>query len=398
MFEARELLPVTKHSLQYRTACDADALFPVAPPCYDTIMRRHIDYPLLAIALTLLVAGIAIVSSASIVVSEKNFGTPYYYVFRHGIYALVGLGVLSLCQAIPYKLWKKISLPFLGISLLAVAAVFIPELGLKLGGATRWLKIGPISVQPSEILKLSLILYLASWLDKKKGQSKSFATAFVPFLAIMGVVGMLLVYQSDIGTLLVTAGGAVILYFLGGGRFPQLAAFGLLGAAALTAVVQVAPYRLNRFLVFLKPDLDPQGIGYHISQALIAIGSGGFWGRGFGQSIQKFNYLPEPFGDSVFAVIVEEFGFFGGLVLGSLFFFFLLRAITIARRAPDFFGKLLVAGMASIIVLQAFIHMAAISGLLPLTGVPLPFISYGGTSLVVTLAMVGIMLNVSKHA
>lgn len=360
-------------------------------------MRRHIDYPLLAIALTLLVAGIAVVSSASIVISEKNFGTLYYYVFRHAMYALAGLGALFLCQAIPYKAWKKLSLPLLGISLLFVAAVFIPELGLKLGGAVRWLKIGPVSVQPSEILKLSLILYLASWLDKKKGQSKGFATAFVPFLIIMGVVGALLGLQPDIGTLLVTAGGAVILYFLGGGRFPQLAAFGLLAAAAFAAVVRVAPYRLNRFLVFLKPDLDPQGIGYHISQALIAIGTGGFWGRGFGQSIQKFNYLPEPISDSVFAVIVEEFGFFGGVLLGALFFLFLLRALAIARRAPDFFGKLLVAGMASIIVLQAFVNMAAISGLMPLTGIPLPFISYGGTALVVTLAMVGIMLNVSKH-
>ncbi len=360
-------------------------------------MRRHLDYPLLAITLVLLVAGLAVVSSASIVISERNFGTPYYYFFRHALYALVGLGALFVCQAVPYKLWKKLSLPLLGASLLLVAAVFIPELGLKLGGASRWLSIGPLSVQPSEILKLSLILYLASWLDKKKGQAKSFTTAFVPFLVIMGVVGALLVLQPDIGTLLVTAGGAVILYFLGGGRFPQLAAFGVLAAAALAAVVQVAPYRLNRFLVFLKPDLDPQGIGYHISQALIAIGSGGFWGRGFGQSIQKFNYLPEPISDSVFAIIVEEFGFFGGIALGSLFFLFLLRAITIARRAPDFFGKLLVAGIASTIVLQAFINMAAISGLMPLTGIPLPLISYGGTALVVTLAMVGIMLNVSKH-
>ena len=177
-----------------------------------------------------------------------------------------------------------------------------------------------------------------------------------------------------------------------------MAAFFALAAAALAAIVQIAPYRVNRLLVFWNPELDPKGIGYHASQALIAIGSGGFWGRGFGQSIQKYSYLPEPIGDSVFAVVVEEFGFFGGLILTALFFFFLLRAIVIARRAPDFFGKLLAIGLASLIVLQAYINMAAISGLLPLTGIPLPFISYGGTSLVVTLAMVGIILNVSKKA
>lgn len=361
-------------------------------------MRRHVDYPLLAITLILLAAGLLIVSSASIVISQKNFGTPYYYVLRQGIAALVGLGALFVCQAFPYKLWKKLSLPILGVSLLLVAAVFIPQLGLKFGGAARWLKAGPISIQPSEILKLSLILYLASWLDKKKVQSKGFTTAFVPFLTIIGIVGTFLVLQPDIGTLLVTAGAAVILYFLGGGRFSQLGALAALAAVALAAIVRVAPYRLDRFLVFLKPDLDPQGIGYHINQALIAIGTGGFWGRGFGQSIQKFNYLPEPISDSIFAIVVEEFGFLGGLALASGFFIFLLRAIVVARRAPDFFGKLLVTGLSSLITLQAFINMAAISGLMPLTGIPLPFISYGGTAIVATLAMVGIMLNVSKHA
>ncbi|MDP3727567.1 MAG: putative lipid II flippase FtsW [bacterium] len=361
-------------------------------------MRRHVDYPLLVITLTLLITGLLIISSASVVISQKNFGTPYYYLLRQGIAALIGLAALFILQTVPYRLWKKLSLPFLVASLLLVAAVLFPQFGITFGGAARWLNVGPISIQPSEILKLSLILYLASWLDKKKTQSKGFVTVFVPFLAIIGVVGTLLAFQPDIGTLLITGGAAVILYFLGGGRFTQLAALLVLAAAALAAIIQVAPYRVARLLVFWRPDLDPQGIGYHISQAAIAIGTGGFWGRGFGQSIQKFNYLPEPIGDSVFAVIVEEFGFFGGLLLASLFFIFLLRAIGIARAAPDFFGKLVVAGFASLITFQAFINMAAISGLMPLTGIPMPFISYGGTALVVMLAMVGIMLNVSKHS
>lgn len=360
-------------------------------------MRRHVDYPFLAITLILLTAGLFVVSSASMDISRKNFGPPYYYLLRQGLSALIGLGALFAAQAIPYKFWKKIALPLLALSLLAVASVFFTQFGFTSGGASRWLRLGPFSVQPSEILKLSLILYLASWLDTKKGQAKGFTTAFVPFLVVVGIVAALLLLQPDIGTLVVIGGSAVILYFLGGGRISQLVTFALLAAAGLVAVVQAAPYRLARFLVFFNRGLDPQGIGYHISQALIAIGSGGFWGRGFGQSIQKFSYLPEPIGDSVFAVVVEEFGFLGASALIALFFAFFLRAIAIARSAPDFFSKLLITGMTSLILLQAVINMAAISGLLPLTGIPLPFISYGGTSLIVTLTMAGIILNVSKH-
>lgn len=361
-------------------------------------MRRHIDYPFLAITLVLTVAGLLIISSASVVLSRDNFGTPYYYVLHHALAVLVGLAAMAAARFIPYKLWKRVALPLLVLSLLLVAAVFAPQFGAELGGAKRWLRAGPITIQPSEILKISLILYLAGWLDARKGRVGGLASSFIPFLAIMGVVGFLLVIQPDIGTLLVTGGSAVILYFLGGGKVSQIIALVLLAAVGIFAVVQISPpYQAKRLLVFFNPGLDPQGAGYHINQALIAVGSGGFWGRGFGQSIQKFNYLPEPVGDSVFAVVVEEFGFAGGLVLCSLFFIFFLRAILIARRAPDFFGKLVVAGIASLITFQAFINMAAISGLLPLTGVPLPFISYGGTSLVSTLAMVGIALNVSRH-
>lgn len=360
-------------------------------------MLRRLDRPLLFLTLALTAAGLLIVASASVVLSQKNFGTPYYYVTHQGAAAIVGLIGLGIGQAVPYRWWKKLSAPLLALSLLLAAAVFIPGLGVKLQGAARWLALGSLSIQPSEILKFSLILYLANWLDQKKGQAKRFGTAFVPFLVIMAIVAALLVLQPDIGTLIVTAGSAIVLYFLGGGRLPQLFAFAALALTGLTAVVLLAPYRVARFLVFWNPGFDPQGVGYHISQALLAIGSGAFFGRGFGQSIQKFSYLPEPVGDSIFAIIVEEFGFAGALALVALYFAFLLRAMAIARRAPDFFGKLLVAGMASLIVFQASINMAAISGLLPLAGIPLPFISYGGTSLAVTMTMVGIMLNVSKH-
>ncbi|MBI4132598.1 MAG: putative lipid II flippase FtsW [Candidatus Sungbacteria bacterium] len=360
-------------------------------------MFRRIDFPLFVITLILVVAGLLVISSVSVVISQKNFGTPYYYLWQQGISALVGLTAFGFTLVVPYRTWRKWSLPILAVSLILLAAVFLPEFGFKSGGAQRWLAVGPINFQPSELVKFSLILYLASWLDKKKGHAKGFTSAFVPFLLLVGLVGALLVRQPDIGTLLVILGGSTILYFLGGGRIMQIAALVILAAVGLFAIVQVSPYRMDRFLVFLNPNFDPAGIGYHLNQALIAIGSGGFWGRGYGQSIQKYNYLPEPIGDSVFAVVVEEFGFLGGLILVALFFALFLRGMLIARRAPDFFGKLVAAGFTALITLQAFVNMAAISGFLPLTGIPLPFISYGGTSLVVTLAMIGIILNVSKH-
>lgn len=361
-------------------------------------MRRRVDRPLFILAIILTVAGLLVISSASVVVSQKNFGTPYYYFLHQLAAAGVGFAFLLIFQAIPYRVWKRFGLPLLILSLLLGALVFAPNLGLEFGGATRWLKAGPISLQPSEIIKLSLILYLAGWLDKRKSQAKGFVSTFLPFVMVVGAVASLLVLQKDIGTLIVVGGGAAALYTLGGGRISQLLALAALGVGGVFVLALIEPYRWQRIQAFLNADADPLGVGYHIKQALIAIGSGGFWGRGFGQSIQKYNYLPEPIGDSVFAVVVEEFGFFGGFILALLLFAFFIRCIQITRRAPDFFGKLLVSGIASLVAFQAFINMAAISGLLPLTGIPLPFVSYGGTSLVVTLAMVGIALNVSKSA
>ncbi len=360
-------------------------------------MNRPIDYPLLAVTLILVFVGALVVSSASIVISDRNFGTIYYYSLRHGIYLALGLAVLFVASRVPYKVWRKLALTVMILTLVLMALVFLPTIGLKHGGASRWLDLGVFSFQPSELLKIAMILYLAGWLSKKQQEAKDPARAFLPFIVILGVVSVFLAMQPDIGTLIVVAFTATILYFLGGGKIHQLASLGLLGAAAMYILVRLAPYRLARFSVFFDPNNDPGGAGYHIRQALIAIGSGGFWGRGFGQSLQKYNYLPEPIGDSIFAVTVEEFGFLGAMILVGLFVFFFWRSIAIARRAPDTFSKLVVAGIASGIAFQAFVNMGAISGLLPLTGIPLPFISYGGTALVTTLFGVGIILNISRY-
>lgn len=360
-------------------------------------MRRHIDYPFLVIVLGLCAMGLLMISSASIVISEKNFGTAYYYVSHQAMAAAVGLGALVVLQMIPYRLWKRAAFPILIVSLAATAAVFVPQIGVAAKGAARWLNLGFGTIQPSEILKLSLILYLASWLEKKRGELHGFAASFVPFLIVLGVVGALLAKQRDLGTLIIIGGSAVLIYFLGGSRISQLVLLGLIALSAVAVLIALEPYRADRILVFLNPEESLQGVGYHANQAQIAIGSGGFWGRGFGQSIQKFNYLPEPMGDSIFAIVVEELGFFGGFLLIGTYFAFFARAVVIARRASDVFGRLLVSGIASLITLQAFVNMAAISGFLPLTGVPLPFVSYGGTSLIITLSMVGIILSVSKR-
>lgn len=359
---------------------------------------RTIDYPFLALTITLFAVGLLVVSSSSVVLSQKNFGTFYYYTIHQTLYGgLVGMIALYAFSKIPYQFWRRVAMPVMFVTLLLLAAVFITNFGREFGGAKRWLGIGPVSFQPSEFLKLTFVIYLASWLEKKKHDMKNLYTAFIPFVIMISVVAVFLVMQPDIGTLLVIIATSVAMYFVGGGKINQIFGIVCIGIVSLALLVQIAPYRLNRFLVFLHPELDPKGIGYQINQAFIAIGSGGFSGLGFGKSIQKYNYLPEPTGDSVFAIVAEETGFVGATILIFLFLIFFWRGMYVARRAPDRFGTLLAAGIVCGITAQAFINMAAISGLLPLTGIPLPFISYGGTSLVITLASIGVVLNVSKH-
>ncbi|MBI2640134.1 MAG: putative lipid II flippase FtsW [Candidatus Sungbacteria bacterium] len=360
-------------------------------------MSRPVDRPLFTVILLLVFSGVLIISSASVVISDRNFGTTYYYTLRHLLSLGIGLCALFITSRLPYKAWRKLALLLMVISLVLTALVFFPGVGFRHGGASRWLDVGFFSFQPSEFLKIALVIYLASWLSSRRDSPKDTYRAFLPFVVILGIVSVLLVLQPDIGTLLVVAFTATALYFLGGGKVSQIVSLFVLGMLSLAALVQLAPYRLARFAVFLNPDVDPSGIGYHIRQALIAIGSGGFWGRGYGQGLQKYNYLPEPIGDSIFAIAAEEFGFFGVMVLIGFFVFFVWRSILIARSAPDTFSKLIVAGFAASIGFQAFINMGAISGLLPLTGIPLPFISYGGTALITTLFATGIVLNVSRY-
>jgi cell division protein FtsW len=241
------------------------------------------------------------------------------------------------------------------------------------------------------------LLYLATWLDKKQKGIKDWKYGFVPFVTILGVISFLIVMQPDIGTMSVIIITAISIYFVAGAKFSHLAVLGASGAALFLALIKIAPYRMARLTVFLNPEIDPQGIGYQINQALLAIGSGGLFGRGLGKSIQKYNYLPEASGDSIFAVIAEELGFIRILLLIALFMILTIKGYKIAKNSPDFYGKLIATGITSWICFQAFLNMAAISGLIPLTGIPLPFISYGGSALLFSLASMGILVNISKH-
>ncbi len=362
-------------------------------------MLKRVDRPLFYAIATLLIGGFLILASASVAISQKNFGTISYYTLRQFLTGgLAGVFALLITAHIPYRHWKKLSVPLMLISFVLLAALFIPQIGHMIKGARRWIDIGPVSFQPSEVLKFSFIIYLASWIDARRGAVTSVAYGFAPFALMLSTVAVFLTMQPDIGMLGVITLSAVALYFLGGGNTAQIVTIGVLGAMVLFFLVQLAPYRLNRILVFLSPETEPQGIGYQINQALIAIGSGGFSGLGFGKGLQKFNYLPEPIGDSIFAVFAEEFGLLGAIAMIATFLFLLWRGFLIARRAPDLFGTLLAAGIVLTVTIQAFINMAAISGLLPLTGITLPFISYGGTSLVTTMAGMGILMNISKSA
>lgn len=355
------------------------------------------DKGLIIIIFLLLIFGLAILFSSSIVISQEQTGKPYYYFFHQLIYGgVLGIIAFFICQKINYKFWKKFSLLIFFGALILCALVFVPKFGYAHGGAQRWLVFGPINFQPSELLKLALVIYLAAFFSKKSVQDNA-ASTLIPFLAITAIIGGLMALQNDAGTLGLIIIVSFIMYFLSGAKIPHIIIVILCYAAAFLALVKFFPHRVQRFTTFLNPTVDPRGISYQINQALLAIGSGGLFGKGFGQSIQKYNYLPEPMGDSIFAVASEEIGFVGGIIFIILFILLIFKGLKIVKKTPDTFGKLLACGIISWFGFQVLINIAAITGLIPLTGIPLPFVSYGSSALVITLAGAGILTNISKH-
>lgn len=356
------------------------------------------DWVLFAVLGVLLIVGIVMLSSASVVVASDRFADSYYYVKQQLVRGILpGLFLMGIAYLVDYRVWKKLAPIGLLFSVLLLLAVFIPGVGTATKGAQRWIGLGFISFQPSEIVKLFFIVYLAAWMTKHKDSIQEKWKTFFPFLALVGGIGFLIFLQPDIGTFGLLALVSLGMYVLAQAPWRQVFSMTGLGLGLLLVAIRLEPYRLSRVLVFLNPGTDPQGIGYQLTQALLAVGTGGLWGLGLGRSRQKYAYLPEVIGDSIFAVIAEELGFFLTVGILALFAILVYRGILIARNAPDNFGRLLASGITLWIGFQAFINIGAMIGILPLTGLPLPFMSFGNTALVSMLIAMGLLLNISRQ-
>ncbi len=361
--------------------------------------NRKIDYSLLLVVMALLVFGLTVLYSASTVNSFNNFGNTTYYILHQLIYG-AGLGLIALyiCSKIDYHIWQKY-LPLLIFgSLFLLALVKVPGLSFSSGGATRWVHLGPIVFQPAELAKLVIIFYLASWVDKKRNSLNDFYYGLLPSLFIVGLFAALILWQPDMGTMLVLLLVAFFMFLVAGVPWKYIFYSALSGILSVYLLIKIEPYRVRRLATFFDSTVDPKGISYQINQALLAIGSGGLWGFGYGLSRQKHNYLPEVMTDSIFAVLSEELGFIRAMGVVVLFVIFALKGIRVAKNAPDTFGRMTAFGITTWITIQAAVNIGAIAGLLPLTGIPLPFFSYGSSSLIANLAAVGILLNISGYS
>ena len=336
-------------------------------------------------------------ASASSALGQAQFNDSYFYLKHQLIYGLLP-GVLGFLIGyfVSYERWKKIALPLLLVGIACLGLVFT-HFGLVLNGTNRWLRFGPVQFQPAEIVKLVYILYVAAWLSNARlKREHDIRKGLVPFLIVSGVIAGLLILQPATSTVAILLGSGLIVYFASGAPKRYLIGIILLALFVIAAVVYVTPYRRARILGFMNQNADTQGQNYQVNQALIAIGSGGLWGVGYGRSATKAS-LPAAIDDSIFAVIGEELGFAGTAVLIVLFCLFALRLFWDSRRVGDRFGRLLLIGIGTVISVQAFVNIASTAGVVPLTGVPLPFVSYGGTALAVFLTMSGIALNVTKN-
>ncbi len=340
------------------------------------------------------------ISSAGVALGLNSKYNDAYYHFKHQvIFGLFpGLFLFFFLYYFDYRKLKNKAIPLLVASIFLLILVFIPGIGADWGSARSWIKIFGFSLQPSEIVKLTFLIYLAAWLSSRGRENvKDLKAGLVPFLTVLAAVAGLLILEPDTGTMIVIVLMAMAVYFVAGAKTIHLFFINLVGVVSVGLLLIFSDYRANRFKTFLHPELDPLGVGYHINQALLAIGSGGWLGRGFGHSRQKFAYLPEPVGDSIFAIIGEELGFIFCVLLVMVFFFMIIRGLKLAQKTNDKFASLIVVGIMVWFGVQAFFNIGSMLGIMPMTGITLPFISYGGTSLMINLAAVGILGNISKQ-
>lgn len=366
-------------------------------PKIDRDFISHQDNILLASALVLMLLGLTMVFISSHVMAQIQYHDPYFFTKRQSVYALLGLGALVAGRYINYRRYQKLVYPFLLLALIMLILVFVPGIGTRVRGAARWLRLGPVTIQPSEFAKLAMVLFLAYSLARKQDKMKYFSIGFLPHVVIAGLFIGLIGKEPDFGTAMTLAGIVFIMLLVGGVRLAYVLG-GFIGVAGLaTLVVLRDPKKFNRILSFLDPWKYGQDVGYQLKQSLLAIGSGGLFGLGPGQSRAKLFYLPDAHTDFILAIFSEELGFVGVLLVLSLFAVLIYRGLLLSLRAPDAFGSYLALGLTLLIGLQAGINMGVVTGLFPTKGLSLPFLSYGGSSLLATLMAVGILLNISSQ-
>jgi cell division protein FtsW len=353
------------------------------------------DLPLVAVVFVLLFLGLAMVYSASGITALDANDDPSTFLAQQSAWAALGVGAMFVVSRVDYRLLRYLAVPLLVLAVILLGAVLIPGVGVSAGGATRWLRFGIIGLQPAELAKLALIVYLATWLGAKRSNVGSWRVT-IPFVLVTMLVAGLVIAEPDLGTTIVIVMVALGMYFASGARVMMFAALGMCTAVGVAALAVVNPERLERLTTFMNPWAHPQDAGFQTIQMLYALGLGGPFGEGLGAGKEKFGYLPHPYTDSIFAVLGDELGLAGTLVIVFLFLVLAFRGVRIALRAEDSTGALLATGVTMWLCFQAWVNMAVVASLVPMTGITLPFISYGGSSLCVGLMAVGILLNVGR--
>jgi cell division protein FtsW len=356
------------------------------------------DMWLLGAAVLLLSIGVVMVYSASAIVAADRFRDPYYFLKKQLVWAALGGACLWAALRLDYRRLERWVLPLLALAAVLLVLVLVPPLGQAINGTRRWIRMGPVSFQPAELAKLALVVFLAAFVARRREAIGDAWRGFVPPLAVAGALAGLVILQPDLGNAVTLLALTFAVLFLAGSRTRHLGYVAAAAAPLIVVAIALAPYRLRRIMAFVDPWQDPRGDGFQIIQSWLAIGSGGLLGRGIGDSRQKLFYLPEAHTDFIFAVIAEEVGLAGALAVLALFALVVWRGLRIGLRAPDVFGAYLALGITVLLATQTLVNLGVVTGLLPTKGLPLPFISFGGSALLVTMAATGILLNISQHA
>jgi len=360
-------------------------------------LRRGFDHTILLLAVVLTCFGVVMVYSSSSIMSAKRYADGFFFLKRQGAYALIGFGLMAILMQIDYHRLRRLAVPALFLCGLLLLLVFVPGIGSKAGGASRWIRLPGFSVQPSELAKLGLILYLAHSLAKKKERIQTLKFGFIPYMVLLAILLGIVLAQPDLGSAVTMAAVAFCMLMVAGTRWRHIMSVVVLALPFLYFLVMNVDYRRRRIMAFLNPWDDPTGTGFQIIQSWIAFGTGGWFGNGLGEGKQKLFFLPEAHTDFIFSVVGEELGFVGVFVVTAMFLLLVLRGIRTALHAPDDFGRYLAFGLSVLIGLEAFTNIAVVLGMLPTKGLALPFLSYGGTSLLTTLMSMGVLLNISSQ-